>query len=198
MIPKPPDHPTDTLSFALEADEEEFAELHGLLACAPVAVRDGFVEQVMVSLAREEERLDGLLKQEAVPVRVGFVDEVMANLPDAHWARHRRAPWAVAVAATVLLGLVAALLLGRSSETSLVTGLLASVGDLLAVSLAAGAGFLGASWGGLRTVASEAMQGSPVSLALLAGLAAAFGGTLYSLLRRRRAARVGVDPRDRL
>ena len=197
MIPKPPDNPADTLSFALEADEEEFAELHGLLACAPVAVRDGFVEQVMVSLVREEERLDGLLKPEAVPVRIGFVDEVMAKLPPADWARQPSAPWAAAVAATVLLGLVAALLLGRSSETSLVTGLLASIGDLLAASLAAGAGFLGASWSGLRTVAIEAMQGSPVSLALLAGMAAAFGGTLYTLLRRRRAARVSIDSRDR-
>ena len=197
MIPNPPDNPADTLSFALEADEEEFAELHGLLACAPIAVRDGFVEQVMRSLAREEERLDGLLMQQAVPVREGFADEVMARLPDADWARHRSAPWAAAVAATGLLGLAAALLLGRSSETSLVTGLLAAIGDLLAVSLAAGAGFLGASWGGLRTVASEAMQGSPVSVALLAAMVVAFAGTLYSLLRRRRAARVSIDGRDR-
>lgn len=196
MIPKPPDTPSDTLSIALEADEAEFAELHGLLACAPIAVRDGFVEQVMGSIAREEERLDGLLQQESVPVRAGFVGEVMAALPDVDWARHRSAPWAAAVAATMLLGLAAALLLGRSSEASLVTGLLASVGNLLAVSLAAGAGFLGASWGGLRTLAGEAMQGSPVSLALLAGMAAVFAGTLYSLLRRR-AARVSIDSRDR-
>ena len=108
-------------------------------------MRDGFVEQLIVSLVREEERLDGLLMEKAVPVREGFVDKVMASLPDTDWAQQRSVPWAAAIAATGLVGLAAALLLGRSSGTSVATGLLAAIGDLLAVCLAAGAGFLGAS-----------------------------------------------------
>jgi hypothetical protein len=194
---RPPTAPPETVSFAFEVDEEEFAQLHGLLACTPIEVRDGFVEQLMVSLVREEERLDGLLMEKAVPVREGFVDEVMASLPDTDWAQQRSVPWAAAIAATGLLGLAAALLLGRSSGTSVATGLLAAIGDLLSVCLAAAAGFLGASWGGLHTVASEAMQGSPLSLALVAAMAAAFAGALYGLLRRRPLARVSLDSRDR-
>ena len=184
--------------FALESDEREFAELHALLTGASIPVRDGFVAQLMGSLpeAAGEEQVAGLLARDRISVHDGFADRVMADLPDAPWADRRQIPWAAAAGIALLLALGATLFLGRSSETSLLTGVMASIGDLIAVGLAAGAGFLAASWGGLRVAAGDAMQGSPVLLAAVAGLVIALGAVLYRLLRGRRTAKAIVAPRD--
>ena len=176
------------------AGEESVA---ALLAPHRITVREGFAEGVMALLpeAAGEECVAALLARESIEVRDGFAGVVMANLPETSWTRPARAPWGVAAAVVVVLGVSAALLLGSSSESALFGGLLASVGDLLAVSLAAGAGFLSASWGGLRTTATEALQGSPTSLAVLASMAIGAAGLLYSLLRRR-AAKATLDSRE--
>jgi len=196
-----PDSSSDTADgsrLVLEADEKEFAELHQLLTSAAVSVRENFAAAVMQGLpeAAGEAQVAGLLASERIPVREGFTEHVMANLPEALWSRRRRMPWMVtAAAAMVALGLAAGWLLGASEDAFLLTSPIAAVAELLTVALAAGGGFLSASWGGLQTTAGEAFQGSPRALAMVVAMLAGLGGGLFALLRRRRAARATISSR---
>jgi len=132
--------------------------------------------------------LDRLLAEMRVPVAQDFSRQVMDRLPEPSWGRRRGSAreWAVAAGlAAVLVVLAAALLAGGAGSD---TGVATSVLDLLIATLAAGAGFLAASWRGLGEAIGAALDGSATALAALGLAALAANGLLFLLVRRRRAA----------
>jgi hypothetical protein len=132
--------------------------------------------------------LDRLLGELRVEVRSGFSTQVMARLPEPSWRARRSASreWAVAAALAVLLVAVAAFLLSGGGAAD--QGVATSVVDLLVATLAAGAGFLAASWAGLGAAVDAALGGSVTALVALGLAALAANGLLLLLIRRRRAA----------
>jgi hypothetical protein len=122
------------------------------------------------ALAAEEapDALDRLLAEIRVPVAEGFSRQVMSRLPAARPRRERAVvrEWALAGALAVA----------------------GSILDLAVATLAAGAGFLAASWRGLGQTVTAALDGSASALVALGLLTLAVNGLLLLLLRRRRAA----------
>jgi len=146
--------------------------------------------------------LDRLLAEARVAVDPAFTRQVMSRLPEATWSprpdnarlgdalptRSARNEWAIAAAVATFLIIAAGFLVtgGEAAEPGVGT----SIVHLLVSTLAAGAGFLAASWRGLGVVVNAALDGSWSALLAL-GLAALFAnGLLVLLLRRRRGAAV--------
>jgi hypothetical protein len=122
-------------------------------------------------------------------VRPDFRDNLMAALPDAGWeARHPRT-WRFPAAVVLLLGGLAAFLLGAnlSQPGPASSGLqaLAAVGGMRGAALQAGAGLIAASWSGAHLIMGEVFS-SPMSLGVLAFLVLCLNLLFFSLLRRRR------------
>jgi hypothetical protein len=132
--------------------------------------------------------LDRLLAEARVGVDPSFSRQVMSRLPEASWRPRRsaRGEWLIAAAlAAALVVLAAVLLTGGDAAQPGVGG---SVVDLVVATVMAGAGFLAASWRGLGTAVSEALDGSVTALVALGLAALAANGLLLLLLRRRRSA----------
>ena len=151
-------------------------------------------------LEEAPDALDRLLAEARVAVDPAFTRQVMSRLPEATWSpktanagaagalpgRSARREWAIAAAVAAFLIVAASVLVtgGEAAEPGVGT----SIVHLLVSTLAAGAGFLAASWHGLGTMVNAALDGSWSALLAL-GLAALFAnGLLFVLLRRRRAA----------
>jgi hypothetical protein len=132
--------------------------------------------------------LDRLIAEIRVEVAPGFSRQVMSRLPEAvaHRQRSARREWAIAGALAAVLVAVAAVLVAGGGAAE--PGVAVSVLDLVVATLAAGAGFLAASWRGLGQAVGAALDGSVTALVALGLAALAANGLLVLLLRRRRAA----------
>jgi hypothetical protein len=142
------------------------------------------------ALAAEEapDALDRLLAEIRVPVAPGFSRQVMNRLPAGRGYRlpAARREWAIAGAlAAALIAIAAVLVAGGEGSQA---GIAGSIVDLAVATLAAGAGFLAASWRGLGETVAAALDGSATALLALGLLTLAVNGLLVLLLRRRRAA----------
>ena len=133
--------------------------------------------------------LDRLLAEIRVPVDPAFSRQVMSRLPDADWrptaigcAASGRSPrrWSPCSPPSPPCSSAAAMARGAGVGTSIV--------DLVVTTVAAGAGFLAASWRGLGTMVDAALDGSVTALLALGLAALAANGLLLLLLRRRRSA----------
>lgn len=141
-------------------------------------------------LAREREellRLDQLLAESCVAVDARFKAQVMGSLPAAGWeARHPRS-WRFAVALLLLLGALAAALVGMGSARlvpqSPFLGALGAVTDLFVAATLAGAGMLAASWKGLGLALGALAGESVASIAVLGVLVLSLNLLFFSLLR---------------
>ena len=131
--------------------------------------------------------LDRLLAEARVAVDPAFTRQVMSRLPEPEWTPSRsvRREWAIAAAVAAFLLVAAAVLVtgGEAAEPGVGT----SIVHLVVSTLAAGAGFLAASWRGLGVVVNAALDGSWSALLALGLAALCANGLLIVLLRRRRA-----------
>ena len=190
-----PDHPTYREWLELDADgalragEKVRLKAH-LEGCAECRRE----HRELAALAR-------LVAASRVQTRPGFAGEVLAALPAAGWETRTRRSGALALACLLALGFAATLLLGWSA-TNLAPQLpaleaIAAVGDLLARSLAAGAGLIGASWRGV-TLALESFLTGSIGNALAFGIGIACLDLLFwRLVRSRRPARESGEERAR-
>jgi len=152
-----------------------------------------------LALDEAPDALDRLLAEARVAVDPGFTRQVMSRLPETTWnqrqaiagsrdtspTRSARREWAIAAAVAAFLVVAASVLVtgGEAAQPGVGT----SIVHLLVSTLAAGAGFLAASWRGLGVMVNAALDGSWSALLAL-GLAALFAnGLLVLLLRRRRS-----------
>lgn len=142
---------------------------------------------------RELSSLHQRLAASRVEARPGFREQVLAALEPAGWeARHRRA-WKLPVAAMVVLGSLAAMLLGRSAaEDGAAVGLFATLSDFLVAVAVAGGGLATASWQGLNLTLTDLIGssiGTQIAFVVLAlGANVALVAAIRSVLRRARAA----------
>jgi len=156
-----------------------------------------------LALDEAPDALDRLLAEARVAVDPGFTRQVMSRLPETTWSqaiggtrdtsptRSARREWAIAAAVAAFLVVAASVLVtgGEAAQPGVGT----SIVHLLVSTLAAGAGFLAASWRGLGVMVNAALDGSWSALLAL-GLAALFAnGLLVLLLRRRSAVKSGND-----
>jgi hypothetical protein len=169
----------------LEADGSVTAPEREQLEAA--ATRPGVAER-----RRELSSLHQRLAASRVEARPGFREQVLAALEPAGWeARHRRA-WKLPVAAMVVLGSLAAMLLGRSAaEDGAAVGLASALSDFLVAVAVAGGGLATASWQGLHLTLTDlvgASVGTQIAFVVLAlGANAALFAGIRSVLRRARA-----------
>ncbi len=141
---------------------------------------------------RELAVLGRLIDDSKIQVRDGFEDEVMASLPPAGWsARHPRTWW-VAIAALAALGGGAALLTGlaaaRLEPGSPFVAAMAAVVDMVASSMAAGAGLLGASWKGIALALGDWIAASAPNAIAFGAVVVGVNWLVWQSLRRRRRA----------
>jgi hypothetical protein len=150
--------------------------------------RDPRAEAPFAAEDEAPDALDRLLAEIRVPVAAGFSRQVMSRLPADLPRRERKAhrEWAVAGALAAALIVIAAVLVAGTESSQ--GGIAGSIVDLAVATLAAGAGFLAASWRGLGQTVAAALDGSATALVTLGLLTLAANGLLFLLLRRRRAA----------
>lgn len=148
---------------------------------------------------RQLARLQQLLTQARIEVRPGFKAEVTASLPPAGWSARSPRSWWVAAMVLALLGGGAALLTGLSAAqlqpASPFLAAMAAVSDMLASSVAAGAGLLGASWRGIGLALGEWLGASVPNTIAFGVLLVGINLLLVRRLRRRR--RVVTEPAKR-
>ena len=149
---------------------------------------------------RQLARLSALLEASRIEVEPDFKSEVLNNLPPAGWsARHPRSWW-LAAAVIALLGGGAALLTGLSAAqlepTSPFLAAISAVGDMLASSVAAGAGLLGASWKGIGLALGEWL-GASVPNAIAFGVLLIGVNLLLARRLRRRLRKLGSQASTR-
>ena len=148
-----------------------------------------------LALDEAPDALDRLLAEARVAVDPAFTRQVMSRLPEPAWkpSRSARREWAIAAAVAAFLLVAAAVLVtgGEAAEPGVGT----SIVHLLVSTLAAGAGFLAASWRGLGVMVNAAFDGS-WSAILALGLAAFFANALLVVLLRRRRATVKSGDRS--
>lgn len=149
---------------------------------------------------RQLARLGTLLDDSRIDVDSDFKSELMANLPPAGWsARHPRA-WRLAAAALAVLGGGAALLSGLSAAqlepSSPFLAAMSAIGDMLASSVAAGAGLLGASWRGIGLALGEWL-GESLPNAIAFGVLVVGINLLLARRLRRRLRRADTEPAAR-
>jgi anti-sigma factor RsiW len=130
--------------------------------------------------------LGDLLRRSTIQVPPDFSERVMAALPAAGWeARHPRT-WSFPAAVFLLLGAIAAGVLGSGSpRLGSLYALAVAVAGMLRAVVVAGAGLLAASWRGVGMVVADQLS-SPISLTAFAILVLCLNLLLISLLRRRR------------
>lgn len=106
-------------------------------------------------------QLHAALRRSRVEVRAGFHEQVLAAVGPAGWeARHLRG-WRLPLAAMVVLGVLAATLLGRNAaESSAFLGLAAALGDFVVAVAVAGGGFATASWRGVHLALTDLVGAS--------------------------------------
>ena len=136
--------------------------------------------------------LNGLLRRSSLAVKPDFRDGVMAALPAAGWEGRHPRTWRFPAAVVLLLGGIAALLLGsNASEDASGLQALAAVAGMFGAALQAGAGLLYAAGTGAHLIAGEVFS-SPISLGAFGFLVVCLNLLLFSLLRRKRTAASGV------
>jgi anti-sigma factor RsiW len=184
-----PDHSVFREWLEMEADgtlqPERRAPLERHLAACPEcrAEREDLAE------------LNALLRRQSLAVQPDFRDDVMAALPDAGWEGRHPRTWQFPAAVILLLGGIAAFLLG-SNASELGAGssgleALGAVAGMFGAAIQAGAGLLFAAGSGASLIAGEVFS-SPVSLVAFGFLVVCLNLLLFSLLRRKRAAGSGV------
>lgn len=147
----------------------------------------------------ELERLHVALRRSVAEVRPGFRDQVLASLEPAGWeARHARG-WRAPVAAMVVFGGLAAVLLGRGvAENSVAWGLFAALRDFVLAVAVAGGGFATASWRGLNVTLTDLVGGSLETRVALLIVALALNAGVFLWVRNvRRRARQQATSRAR-
>lgn len=147
---------------------------------------------------RQLERLDTLLAESRIEVDADFKEELMAKLPPAGWsARHPRSWW-LAAGVLALLGGAAALLTGLTAAklepASPFLAAMSAVVDLLASSIAAGAGLIGASWRGIGLALGEWLGTSLPNTIAFGVLVIGVNVLLLRRLRRRMRQVVAPGP----
>jgi predicted anti-sigma-YlaC factor YlaD len=175
------DHDTCRRWLDLDLDPARRSRLEAHLADCPACAAE----------ARFTADLHAALAADRVEVRPGFRDGVMAALPAAPWAAPARHAWRLpAAAAAVFLALASMLLLvaGDAGPAGALAATAATVGDLFATTLLAGAGLLAASWKGTGLVVEQSLADSTGGLVALVVLVLSLNVLLFSLLRRRRDA----------
>jgi hypothetical protein len=132
--------------------------------------------------------LDLLIAEVRVAVDPGFSRQVMSRLPEASALGRRaaRREWTIAGALAAVLVVLSAIVLAGAEGTEI--GVATSIVDLVVATLAAGAGFLTASWRGLGEAVGAALDGSATAIFALGLAALAANGLLFLLRRRRRGA----------
>lgn len=176
----------------LESDGElassEVARLDALAAASPEIAKE----------RQELSKLHALLEESKIEVRPEFKAEVLAALPAAGWAARHPQTWWIAAMVLALLGGAAALLTGLSAAqlepASPFVAAIAAVGDLLASSVAAGAGLIGASWRGIGLAVSEWLGGSVPNAIAFGVLVVSVNLLLVRRLRRRARPAAAVEP----
>lgn len=181
-----PDHNTYREWLQMEAD--------GIAGDLAPAERDALQRHLASCPECRAEReelaaLRQLLERSSLPVRDGFRADVMAALPDAGWeARHPRT-WRFPAAVVLLLGGLAAFLLGANLTQGgpAASGLeaLAAVAGLFGTAVQTGAGLIAASWSGGHLIMGQVFS-SPLSLVVFGFLVLCLNLLFFSLLRRRR------------
>ncbi|HWM94722.1 MAG TPA: zf-HC2 domain-containing protein [Thermoanaerobaculia bacterium] len=177
-----PDHTTYREWVNLEADgrlpRDERARLEEHLATCSAC-------QSELDGLRE---LEGFLLQARVPVRNRFRDDVLTALPAAGWEARAPRTWGFPAAMFVLLGVIAAAVIGSGTAAGEHAGLgaLSAVFGMFQATVLAGSGLLAASWKGFGLVFEEVLS-SPVSLGMFGVLVLCLNLLLVSMIRRKRA-----------
>ncbi len=165
----------------LEADgclpREEHAELEEHLVTCPECRAE----------RQELAALSELLVRSRIEVRPDFRDKVMAALPAAGWESRYPRAWGLPAAVCLLLGAIAAFLLGSSPTEAGGSGLrtVLAVAEMFQATALAGAGMLAASWKSWGLILEQKLA-SPVSLGAFFVLVVCLNLLLISLVRRRR------------
>lgn len=130
--------------------------------------------------------LGDLLRRSTLQVPPDFSERVMAALPAAGWESRHPRTWSFPAAVFLLLGAIAAGVLGSGSpRLGSLYALAVAVAGMLRAVVVAGAGLLAASWRGVGMVVADQLS-SPISLTAFAILVLCLNLLLISLLRRRR------------
>ncbi len=146
-------------------------------------------------LAHEREELRLLatkLEESRIEVREGFREELMESLPAVGWSSRHPRTWWLAASVLALLGGAAAMLTGLSAArlepSSPFVGAMRAVADMMAASLAAGAGLVGASWQGLAMALEEWIGLSAPNAIAFGVLVVGVNWMVWRSLRRRERA----------
>lgn len=148
-------------------------EADGVLSQEECELLAESVDPDAVATARAElAQLHAVLRASKVEARSGFHEQVVAAVSPAGWeARHVRG-WRLPLAAMVVMGVLAAALLGRNaSESGAALGLVAALSDFALAVAVAGGGFATASWRGLHLALTDmvgASLGTQIAFGVLA------------------------------
>jgi predicted anti-sigma-YlaC factor YlaD len=140
--------------------------------------------------------LESLLRKARVPVREDFRAQVLSSLPTAGWESRSPRTWAFPAAVFLLLGGVAAVVMGDRGPHASLLSALAAVTGMLRASAVAGAGLIAASWKGLGMAFAAALS-SPFSIGVFGIFVLCLNLLLVSLLRRRRSVPSGAASLER-
>jgi anti-sigma factor RsiW len=144
--------------------------------------------------------LSGLLERSRLPVRSGFRGQVMSALPAAGWESRHPRTWTFPAAVLAILTAGGVGLLGAGSarlgRLGSFYGVLVALAGMLRAALVAGIGFTTASWRWFGMFV-EQLLASSMSLAMFGVFVVCLNLLLFSLVRRRRAARKALVAAER-
>ena len=132
-------------------------------------------------------RLDAVLSEARIGVRDGFRDDVMLSLPAAGWESRSPRSWRLPVAVMLLFGMAAALLLGVHSAGTAsglpLAGALGAMAEAVTTGVLAGTGMLWASWRGVGLALDTLL--SPAATVALVVLVLSLDVLILALVARR-------------
>lgn len=137
-----------------------------------------------------------------VAVRRGFVREVMAALEPAPWEARAPRAWTLPAALLVALGGAGAALVGYGAAELApaggVGGALYAITDLLRAAFVAGSGVASASWQGVGSAVGAWLGESPANWLAAGMLAVGTNYLLFRLVRRKSRAATAAAERSKL